>query len=91
MKRARILLATLAIVAIMAGVFSFKAMKPTSFHTFYSTGLTTINGVVFTLCTSPFQTTFTTVPNGNPFTTKNWGTTSILTSVCPVVIVYPVQ
>jgi hypothetical protein len=91
MKRARIFLASLTVVTALAGAFAFIAMKPTSFHTFYTTGLTTINGVTFTYCTAPLATTYTTVPNANPSVTRPWATTSLLTSVCPTTTVYPIQ
>jgi hypothetical protein len=53
MKKAKIMLSAIAILAVVGGAFAFKAARVN--HTFFS--LDTNNGI----CSVPFATTYTTV------------------------------
>jgi hypothetical protein len=94
MRKAKIILSTIAILAVVGGTFALKATSYRGLNMFYSTrtlSTTTIVGgpiVTLTYCDVWFYTTYTTVPVlGVVPTTLNystWPTTTTCTTV-----VYP--
>jgi len=82
MKKAKIALSAIAILAVVGGAFAFKASRTP--HKFYRTD---INGI----CTSAFLTTYTTDPLvGGPATTLTTINFVSTLAPCKTTIVYPV-
>ncbi|SDF01111.1 hypothetical protein SAMN04488121_101513 [Chitinophaga filiformis] len=91
MYKAKTILTTVAILALVGGVLALKINRISNF--FYSNGTTlttTVLGgplVTMTYCTVPFATAYTTQPRPFVFSkTTCWHTTSIL-STCPCTMV----
>jgi hypothetical protein len=85
MKKARIALSAIAILAVVGGAFAFKAARTANI--FYSNGTTLIGGVTRTLGTVSFTTTYTTeILDGVVPTTKLWTTTPLTTTSIAVPI-----
>jgi hypothetical protein len=92
MKKAKVILSAIAILAVVGGAFAFKASR--ILYPFYSTRTfttTTIAGgptVTLTYCDVPFFTTYTTISAAGVIpTTLSYSTTST-TTTCTLLL-YP--
>ena len=88
MKKAKLMLSAIAVLAVVGGAFAFKASRqPVRF--FSNTITTTVGGAPTTLCTVPYTIPYTTaIVLGAPTFATSVSLISKPTASCPLTTLY---
>jgi hypothetical protein len=95
MRKAKIILSAIAILAVIGGALAFKASSSRQLNPFHSTRTfttTTIVGgptVTLTFCDVQFYTTYTTATIAGVIPTILSYSTARTTTTCPPLVLYP--